>query len=243
MLKIASEISIITDGKYDVTIAPLIRLWGFGTDSSNHLPSAIEISNALTTVGINKYILLDQQMALSTSVHNVDIDLSSVAKGIAADTAADVFLKSGLSNFLINAGGEIRVSSTGEKVWQIGIQVPLENSLPDEFIKERILKLENAGIATSGNYRNYFKDGSNTYSHIINPVDGKPIKTKTLSVTVIAEKCGLADAWATGLFTIQADKAVKLADSIPDIECLIIERPDASNEGFKYYYSANFPIR
>ena len=112
-LTIAKKISEKTDGKYDVTIAPLVELWGFGKNKTKNIPSDIEIKDAKEKIGSDKFIVLYDKHSVSTTVANLDIDLGSVAKGVAVDAAAETLLRYGFSDFLINAGGDIRASSSG----------------------------------------------------------------------------------------------------------------------------------
>jgi len=239
-LTLAKKISKHTDGKYDVTISPLVELWGFGKNKTKRIPSEIEINNAKEKIGSNKFITLYNENAVSTTVDNLDIDLSSIAKGAAVDAAAEKLFECGFSNFLVNAGGEIRTSSSGKKVWSVGIQTPRENVAPTDIIEDDIMKVKNKAIATSGNYRNYFKEGTNTYSHIINLKTCAPVKTKVLSVTVIAPTCAEADAWATAFLTLAPDEAIQLANTIPDVECFIIERPSSGSKKFRFHQTKGF---
>ncbi len=240
-LTIARDVARCTDGRYDVTAGPVIALWGFGTGKTNRVPSQAEIDAALRSIGTDKLTLLPTVQAVSVTVAGVQIDLSSVAKGMAVDAGAEALFQCGFSNFLVNAGGEIRTSSTGEKAWRVGIQAPEEDARADAFLEDRVLRVRNAAVATAGSYRSFFKKGTNTYTHIINPKTGRPIDSTTLSVTVIARTCALADAWATGLFTLPAEEAIELANATSSIECLIIERPLPSSADLRYCYSANFP--
>jgi thiamine biosynthesis lipoprotein len=239
-LSLAKKISKFTVGKYDVTISPLIDLWGFGRNKTKQIPSEKEILLAKQKIGTDKLIVLYDENAVSTTVDNLDIDLSSIAKGAAVDAAAKKLLQLGFTNFLVNAGGEIRVSSSGKKTWNIGIQTPKENVAVKDIIEDDILEVKNGAVATSGNYRNYFKKGTNTYSHIINPKTGMPVKSTVLSVTVTAPSCAEADAWATAFFTMQPVEVIQLADTISNIECFIIERPLNSKTNFRFHQSKGF---
>jgi len=239
-LSLAKRLSNLTDGKYDVTISPLVDLWGFGRNKTKRIPTKIEILFAKKKIGTDKFIVLCDKNAVSTTVDNLDIDLSSVAKGAAVDAASEKLLRMGFTNFLVNAGGEIRASSSGEKVWHIGIQTPKENVAVDDIIEDDILKIKNGAVATSGNYRNYFKKGTNTYSHIINPKIGRPVKSTVLSITVTAPTCAEADAWATAFFTMHPAEAIQLADTISNVECFIIERPLEGKNNFQFHQSKGF---
>jgi len=239
-LTIAKKISKKTGGKYDVTISPLVELWGFGKNKSKIVPLEKEIKAAMEKIGSDKFAILQNENAVSTSVDNLEIDLSSIAKGVAVDAAAETLLNCGFSDFLINAGGDIRTSSSGKKEWHVGIQTPKENVAVKDIIKDDILNIKDKSVATSGNYRNYFKDGTNTYSHIINPKTGKPVKTTVLSVSVTAPTCAEADAWATAFYTLAPVDAVQLATTIPDVECFIIERPLEGSGNFRFHQTKGF---
>jgi len=233
--KIADEINKKTFGFYDITAGPLVDIWGFGRKDKKEVPSENQINLALKITGWEKICLLGNLQAVSTTVSGVQIDFSSVAKGLAADIAVETLLKVGFTNLLVNAGGEIRTSSSGEKVWQVGIQIPDEETLKSQYFKNKIIKLKNSAVATSGSYLNYFKRGTNNYSHIINPKTGRPAQTETVSVTVFAKECALADAWATGLFMLPANEAIKIAEKNSKIECLIIERPLHGEKFFRFH--------
>ncbi len=239
-LSLAKRLSNLTGGKYDVTISPLVDLWGFGRNKTKRVPSEKEINLAKKKIGADKFIVLCDKNAVSTTVDNLDIDLSSVAKGAAVDAAAERLLQLGFTNFLVNAGGEIRVSSSGEKIWNVGIQTPKENVAVEDIIENDVLEIKNGAIATSGNYRNYFKKGTNTYSHIINPKSGVPVKSAVLSVTVTAPTCAEADAWATAFFTMPPVEAAQLAGTISNVECFIIERPLEGKTNFRLHQSKKF---
>ena len=239
-LSLAKRLSNLTGGKYDVTISPLVDLWGFGRNKTKRVPSEKEINLAKKKIGADKFIVLCDKNAVSTTVDNLDIDLSSVAKGAAVDAAAERLLQLGFTNFLVNAGGEIRVSSSGEKIWNVGIQTPKENVAVEDIIENDVLEIKNGAVATSGNYRNYFKKGTNTYSHIINPKSGVPVKSAVLSVTVTAPTCAEADAWATAFFTMPPVEAAQLAGTISNVECFIIERPLEGKNNFQFHQSKNF---
>jgi len=233
--KIADKINKKTFGFYDVTTGPLVDIWGFGRKTNKLIPTDSKIKLALKVVGWEKICLLEEFQAVSSVVAGVQIDLSSVAKGLAADIAVETFLKLGFTNVLVNAGGEIRSSTSGNKIWRVGIQIPDENSLKGKYFKDKVVELKNSAIATSGNYLNYFKKGTNYFSHIINPKTGKPSKTETVSVTVFAKNCAIADAWATGLFMLPVADAIKCANQNPEIECLIIKRPLPGKKHFRFY--------
>ena len=239
-LELARSITKLTDGIYDVCAGPIIRLWGFGPGKTNRVPTDAELAAALLRTGMDKLVLLGAQQAVSSVVAGVDVDLSSLAAGFAVDRAAEALLAAGYSNFLVNGGGEIRTSSLGRKVWRIGVQVPTEDSAPGEYMQDRVLKLRTASISTSGSYRNFYKAGTSTYAHIVNPKTGRPLRSDTVSVTTWAENCTLADAWSTALFAVPVERAIELANRLPEVECLVVQHPASGNKSFRFLYSDAF---
>jgi len=242
-LQLARRLNQLSGGMYDVCAGPIIRAWGFGPGKTNSVPSEREIADALARSGMDKLVILADRQTVSTVVAGVDVDLSSLAAGCAVDKAAEALLAGGCSNFLINGGGEIRTASSGRKTWRIGIQVPAENAAFDAFFPDRIIKLKNGCVSTSGSYRNFYQAGSNTYAHIVNPATGRPAKTDTISVTTWAETCTRADAWSTALFALPAARALALADQLPEVECLIVESPAPGSKKFRFHYSKEFAHR
>lgn len=241
MLRTALLLNQVTDGRFDVTAGRIIRLWGFGPDKTTRVPSEAQIAESLRVAGMDKLVLLPERNAVSTVVAGVQCDVSSLAAGLAADEAARVLFENGYSNFLVNAGGEIRTSSTGDKTWNVGIQVPTSESRASEYIESRVIKMQTGSVSTSGSYKKFFTSGTNTYTHIVDPRSGRPIQSDTISVTVLTDECMDADGWSTALFCLPADDAVTLADQTPGIECLVMERPTTGEDSFRFKASKNFP--
>ena len=184
--------------------------------------------------------MLDGPRAVSSVVADVEVDLSSLAAGFAVDRAAEALLACGCSNFLVNGGGEIRAASTSDKTWRIGIQVPAEDAGLDQFFPDRVIKMKNGSVSTSGSYRNFFKAGTNAYAHIVNPKTGRPVMSDTVSVTTWATTCTIADAWSTALFTMPASNAVALAERRSDVSCLIVQIPEKGGRKFRFTASKGF---
>lgn len=207
IIKESIKISEMTDGAFDITIAPVIELWNFNTQK---IPDKAKIDSALKLVNY-KWIKLDGKK-VSFKKKGMKINLSGIAAGYAVDLAVDKLKSYGIKKGLVNCGGDIRVF--GNKIWKIGIK----NPRADGIIK--VLKLKNKAVTTSGDYEKYFiKDGLR-YSHILDPKTGYPSKN-CISVSVIADKCILADALATGIFVMPIEKSKKLLDSL-DIQAVII---------------------
>lgn len=242
-LLLAREIHEKTDGMYDVCAGPIIRAWGFGPGKTNRIPEDTELAAARARSGMDKLVFLPHLQAVSTVVSGIEVDLSSLAAGFAVDRAAETLFAHGFSNFLVNGGGEIRVSSIGSKLWRIGIQVPEENAPDYLYFRDRVVSLRSGAISTSGSYRNFHLAGTNRFIHIINPRTGRPLLTSTVSVTTYADTCTRADAWSTALFCLPVSQALARAEHEPNLECLIVEAPAPNAHTFTFHSSSRFPSR
>ncbi|MGX2966587.1 FAD:protein FMN transferase [Ursidibacter sp. B-7004-1] len=210
----------VTEGALDITIGPLVNLWGFGPDKRlNKVPTAEQIAERAKSVGIEKLIVgfenNDHQNGkafLQKKEPNLYVDLSSIAKGFGVDKVASHLNSLGLENYLVEIGGEIygKGNNLKKQPWTIAIEKP-------EFTQgtsvQIAVPLQNLGMATSGNYRNYFEDEQgNRLSHIIDPKTLRPITHNLASITVFAPTTMTADGLSTGLFVLGADKALEVAE-------------------------------
>jgi thiamine biosynthesis lipoprotein len=194
----AAEISRLTGGAYDITVGPLVRLWGFGPGPRrSEAPAENEIAQARMTVGWEKLEVLEGQ--LRKTHPEVEIDLSSIAKGWAIDQVVDLLQRRGFSEFLVEAGGELRVQGT----WPIAIE-----------LTRQVCTLTNESIATSGTYRQHRQANGREVSHLIDPRTGYPINHATVSVSVRASDCAIADGWATALNVLGVETGLPLANQL-----------------------------
>ena len=240
VLKLAEVVYQESEGAFDPTVGPLVDLWGFGKEGSRFSPpSGEQIEKRKKYVGFALIDIVDSTMI--TKKHaETQLDLSAIAKGFGVDMVADLLKNMGYTNFMAEIGGEVVLS--GQKKsgkWRIGIDRPYFDAIPGENL-EAILELSNAGVATSGDYRNYFVSDDKTYSHTIDPVSGKPIVNGVASVTVIAPTCILADAMATAIMVMGKEKGLNWVQSKENVEAFIIIRTvegyeEASSPGFKKY--------
>ncbi len=196
----AQRISKLSNGAFDITVSPLINLWGFGKKTQLTPPTDQQIADALHNVG---YQLLEVRLsppALRKRNKNLQIDLSAIAKGFAVDKISSYLTQKGYTDYLVEIGGEIHLQGTNQsgKPWRVGIESPnLKKSNEGHS-----LLLSNLSLATSGDYRNYFiKDGVR-FSHTINPTTGKAITHSLASVTLLHESTMIADALATTLMVL-----------------------------------------
>ena len=205
---LSQQLSTLSGGRFDVTIGPLIELWGFGRESSSSVPSDEAITEAKAKVGWQALdIDVDKQQLRKTKP--ISVNLSAIAKGFGVDKIAGYLETNGVENYLVEIGGEIRVKglSPSDQSWRLGIEKP---SLSQQGAQE-IVALSDASIATSGDYRNYFEENGLRYSHTIDPQTGKPVRHNIASVTVIALTAALADGYATALNVMGLDDALSLA--------------------------------
>ena len=206
----------LVDGSYDITVGPLIELWGFNDSYNDIIPEHKEILNVLNEVGF-EYISINDNYLTKKNL-NITIDLNSIAKGYAVDEISDLLELNGYFDYLVEIGGEVRTSKNKyEKEWLIGIQHPTSNKI----IKQ--INLNNLSMATSGTYNNYFDYKNVTYSHIMNPDTGYPYKNRTVSATVVSKHCIDSDAFATISMTVDPQEAINLINNIDNIEAYLIE--------------------
>lgn len=228
----AEAVHRASDGRFDVTIGPLIDLWGFGAGADTpRLPAEAEIAQALSRVGQGRAIRLE-----GTTVHKTaagaGVYLSAIGKGHGVDRVADVLRGAGLRDFMVEIGGDIYAAGrNGDGApWQIGVESPL----PGLRDVARVLGVSGLGMATSGDYRNFFEAGGQRYSHIIDPTTGRPITHATVSATVLAEDAMLADAWATAMLTLGHVRGLEIAEA-QGLGVLFIE---ATGSGFVSHESS-----
>lgn len=205
----AQTISEQTNGAFDVTVAPLVELWGFGVKEVSQPPSAESIARELRRVN---YRLLELNESDNTlrKLSNIKLDLSGIGKGYGVDHIAEVLADQRCSDFLIDIGGEIRVRGHNalSHSWRIGFEVPDGTGQSEVF-----LRLSSGALATSGSYRNYRVFNEKSYTHVIDPRSGYPTSHNLTAVTVYRSTATEADALATALFVMGFDDALEFAES------------------------------
>lgn len=233
VLNEAKRLGEMSDGLLDVTVGPLVNLWGFGPQSRpEKIPTDELIKLTKAQVGLDKLTIGDTWA--SKSQPGLYVDLSTIAKGYAVDKLAELLLNNSVSNFLVEIGGEMRVS--GKKAsgndWKIAIEKPetMQRAV------QKIISIGDNAVATSGDYRNYYQENGVRYSHLIDPSTGYPIKHNLVSVTVIHPSSMTADGLATALSVMGKDKALELAENY-NIAVLLITK---ESERFREYTSDKF---
>ena len=221
VIRISQSVWHQSNGAFDPTIGPLVDLWGFGpVDREQQIPSTESIEQVLTTIGFESVVL--QGLTLS-KLRPVALDLSAVAKGYAVDLVANHLEMLALPDYLVEIGGELRVSGANPEgiPWRIALEQPQLFAAVD-----KVIELTDIAIATSGDYRNYFEKGGVRYSHTIDPRNGMPIRHQLASVTVITESCAEADAWATAFSVLGADESAELANKLGLAAYMLVREDD-----------------
>ncbi len=227
------RIGELTQGKLDVTVGPLVNLWGFGPEQRPEtVPNDKLLQETRKRIGLSNILLEGNQ--LSKKIPALYIDLSTIAKGYGVDIVAELIEANGFFNYLVEIGGELRVKgfkSTGE-LWAIAIEKPVSN---ERSVQEVIIPKDNA-VATSGDYRNYFEADGERFSHIIDPATGKPIKHNLVSVTVIHPSSMTADGLSTALMVMGMEQGLAFAKD-HDIAALFISKRE---NGFDEHFTVKF---
>ncbi len=215
------EISKQTDGAFDITVAALANAWGFGF-KKGEFPDSLTVDSLLEITGYEGVWMEEDRVVKNDP--RILISCSAIAKGYAVDVIGDLLAQKGIQNYMVDIGGEIVARGNNPKGehWRIGINKPVDDSLSVNQELQIILQLTDVGLATSGNYRNfYYKDGKK-YAHTIDPRTGYPVQHTLLSATVVAQDCMTADALATAFMVIGMEEAKEFIARHPGIEACFI---------------------
>lgn len=229
----AKRLATLSGGALDVTIGPLVNLWGFGPQKRpEKVPTQAQIDSAKALMGL-EHIAIEGSMA-TKHIDGLYVDLSPIAKGYGVDVLAEILESHDIDNYLVEIGGEMRVS--GSKLngsdWRIAIEKPLS----EQRAIQKVISIGNHAIATSGDYRNYYEEDGIRYSHLIDPETALPIQHKLVSVTVVHRTSMIADGLATALSIMGTERAIQLAES----ESLAVLLITKSDNGFVEYRSPEF---
>lgn len=218
----AKAISKETDGAFDMTVAPLVNLWGFGFKQGT-TPSKQQIDSLKQLVGYEKVSLIMGKRIKKTD-QRIMLDCSAIAKGYGSDVVARLFKKYDIKNFMIEIGGEIVVSGNSESrvPWKIGVNKPIEDSTNTNTELQTVLNITNKAMATSGNYRNFYYKGGKKFAHTIDPKTGYPVQHSLLSATVLAADCATADAYATAFMVMGMEGSKKVLEKHKELMAYFI---------------------
>ena len=207
VFRLSQRICSISGGAFDPTVAPLVNLWGFGYKPGADEPSQQQIDSARQAVGILQ-CEISEEGVLRKKSPSTEFNFSSIAKGYGVDLIARALASQGCTDYMVEVGGEIVLAGKSPRgnEWRIQVDAP-DFDNPEAHSRAQVLQLTDCAIATSGNYRNYRHSADTIVGHTISPLTGRPIITKTLSATVIAPTCALADALATTAMALPPDSA------------------------------------
>ena len=201
----AQKISALTGGAFDISVGPLVELWGFGPlERQQHIPTEEQVQQLLRRIGYHNLEIKAHPAAIRKLIPDLHIDLSAIAKGYAVDALAKLLKDQGYSNFLVEVGGELQISGQRDDggPWRIAIEKPVE----DVREVQTIFALTDTAVATSGNYRNFYVENGQHYAHTIDPVSGRPARHKLASATILDPDCARADALATAMMVMGEDR-------------------------------------
>lgn len=221
VVKRSLEIFRDTRGAFDITVKPLVQVWGFGVTHVSEVPDSAKIRSILTCVGSEKIHL--NKMLLVKDKPCVQIDVNGIAQGYSVDILAGFLENKGIQNYLVELGGEIRVKGRKQpsgNLMSIGIESPPEES--DKAPLEKIILLPGGAVTTSGNYRKYYQSGNKHISHLIDPESGYPVQNELISVTVWAADAITADGYDNALMGMGLDKAMSFVEKNKKIEAHFI---------------------
>ena len=222
-----------TDGALDITLGPLVNLWGFGPDKRpTKIPTQATIDATMARTGIDGIEIDGNQLLKSKP--SLYVDLSSIAKGFGVDKVAEMLEDYQPQGYLVEIGGEVRAKGTkpGNLPWRIAVEKPTEQ---DREVQQ-VIEPGNIAMATSGDYRIYYEEDGERFTHIIDPRTGYPVKHRLASVTVLNKQCMTADGYATAMMVLGTEKSLALAEK-EHLAVMLIEKQD---DGFKVYYSSAF---
>lgn len=216
VFQMAQQVSTETDGAFDITVAPLVNLWGFGFKQGT-MPTKENIDSILHFIGYQSVILKNGHIKKNDP--RTTLDCSAIAKGYGCDRVARYLQAEGVTNYMVEIGGEVvtRGNSPKRVPWKIGVTKPTDDSLNTNQELQTVLNVTDKAMATSGNYRRFYYKGGRKYAHTIDPKTGYPVEHSLLSATVLADRCAIADAYATSFMVMGLDKAKTVLAKHPEL--------------------------
>jgi FAD:protein FMN transferase len=225
--KKSRELWLLTGGAFDITVAPLVKAWGFGPDGHKNITD-IKRDSLLKLVGMEKVELRNRKVIKSDP--RISLDFNAIAQGYSVDVICRYFSSLGIKNYLVEIGGEVRVKGKkAGKPWRIGIDKPFDDNMIPGSDLEAVVKLRDGALATSGNYRKFYVENGIKYSHEIDPKTGNPAKNTLLSASVIADECAIADGIATAFMVIGKDETIEFLAIHPEYEGYLIFSDERGN--------------
>ena len=233
VFQLAQQISQDTQGAFDITVAPLVNIWGFGFKHGQE-PTTHAIDSLRQFVGYQKVSYNGK--TIQKQDPRIMLDCSAIAKGYGTDVVARLLDEKGITNYLVEIGGEVVTRGISEKrvPWKIGVTKPTDDTLHVGNDLQTVLNVTDKAMATSGNYCNFYYKGGRKYAHTIDPKTGRPVQHNILSATVLCNQCAKADAYATAFMVMGLDKAREVLERNPDLMVYFIYDDKGEN---KVWYS------
>lgn len=239
VFRLSQEVSSETEGAFDITVAPLVNIWGFGFEQSESVSGAVIDS-------LRQFVGYDKVRLKGDSVQKDDprlmLDCSAVAKGYGVDCVAKYLHSRGIEDYMVEIGGEVRVSGTNPRgeSWHIGINKPDDDSLSVSSELEDVLVISGKSMATSGNYRNFYVKNNKKYAHTIDPCTGYPVQHSLLSATVVAPTCAKADAYATSFMVMGVEGAKAVLERHKELSAYFIYTDEKGEQ--RVWHSENLKL-
>lgn len=217
----AQSVSDLSGGAFDMTVAPLVNAWGFGFENKAQM-TAERVDSLRALIGYRRIHLQGRQIVKDHPA--IRLDAGAIAKGFACDKVAEMLRRQGCTNLLVDIGGEVvaRGKNSKGELWTIGLTKPIDDPTGTRQELQATLRYDSVCMATSGNYRNFYYEGTERRSHTIDPRTGYPVQHNLLSATVTASSCMRADALATACMVLGAEEAVRMIDQTDDAACCLI---------------------
>jgi thiamine biosynthesis lipoprotein len=220
VFRASAVISEESRGLFDITIGPLVKSWGFGPDAMKRFNPAM-LDSLLALVGMDKVRLEGERIIKSDP--DMFIDVNAIAQGYTVDLVADLLARNGITQCLVEVGGEVRTLGDKNGVgWKVGIDAPTDGNVTPGADLQATIRLDNRALATSGNYRKFFVEDGIKYSHTIDPRTGYPARHTLLSATIIAPTGAVADAWATACMVGGKDEAIAFIEKHDFLEGYLV---------------------
>ena len=234
VFRLAKQVSKITDGAFDITVAPLVNLWGFGFKHMEYVNER-QVDSLLAYVGIDKVSIVGDEVRKDCP--EIQLDCSAIAKGYGVDAVGRYLESKRVRNYMVEIGGEVRVRGVNPNgdLWHIGINTPNDDPENTNNEIEQVLAVTQMSMATSGNYRNFYEKDGKKYAHTIDPRTGFPVQHSILSSTVLTEECAKADAFATAFMVLGFDEAQRVLDKHHELMAFFIYTDKQGN--IKEWYS------
>jgi thiamine biosynthesis lipoprotein len=224
----SAEVNKASDGVFDITIAPIVNLWGFGFTGKEPEMNPEKIDSLMQYVGMNKIRIEGDRVV--KDLPGVMLDVNAIAKGYSVDVVGNFLKEKGCRNYLVNIGGEIVAKGVNASgiIWRVEVERPEDNAMFGQS-KMAIIRLNNRAMATSGNYRRFHEIDGVKYGHTFDAKTGYPAMHNLLSVTVVADDCITADAWATVYLAIGLEKSIELLKKHPEHDVFLIYSDEKGN--------------